>query len=99
MANRLAVCGSRSGYRPGGQFGEQGSRAALRLTATKLDARLPIVAGGLSLALARTFQTIDPQLENSTTEQWAVAAPQKMYLAGEELTPGWRRSPLNGTSV
>jgi hypothetical protein len=33
-------------------------------------ARLPIIAGGLSLALARTFKIIDPQTRHPATEQW-----------------------------
>jgi hypothetical protein len=34
------------------------------------EARLPAIAGGLSLAFARTFKTIDPQLKHPATEQW-----------------------------
>jgi hypothetical protein len=34
------------------------------------DARLPYVAGGLSLALARTFKILDPQMKNPDTQQW-----------------------------
>jgi hypothetical protein len=34
------------------------------------EARLPDVAGGLSLALARTFKIIDPELKNPATEHW-----------------------------
>jgi hypothetical protein len=34
------------------------------------EARLPAIAGGLSLALARTFKTIDPQTKHPATEQW-----------------------------
>jgi hypothetical protein len=34
------------------------------------EARLPEVAGGLSLALARAFRTIDPALKNPASEHW-----------------------------
>ena len=34
------------------------------------EARLPEVAGGLSLALARTFKIIDPDLKNPQSEHW-----------------------------
>lgn len=33
-------------------------------------AKLPFVAGGLSLALARTFKVLDPGLKNPQTEHW-----------------------------
>jgi hypothetical protein len=35
----------------------------------EVDARLPIIAGGLGLAVARTFKIIDPQLAHPATEQ------------------------------
>jgi hypothetical protein len=34
------------------------------------ESRLPEIAGGLSLALARTFPVIDPNVKNPQTEQW-----------------------------
>ena len=34
------------------------------------EARLPEVAGGLRLALARTFKIIDPDLKNPQSEHW-----------------------------
>ena len=34
------------------------------------EARLPEIAGGLSLALARTFKIIDPDLKNAQSEHW-----------------------------
>jgi hypothetical protein len=34
------------------------------------EARLPAIAGGLSVALARTFKIIDPGLKNFQTEHW-----------------------------
>ncbi len=34
------------------------------------EARLPAIAGGLSVALARTFKLIDPQTKHPATEQW-----------------------------
>jgi|ERR1700686_351126 len=36
----------------------------------EVDARLPIIAGGLSLAVARTFKIIDPQTKHPATEGW-----------------------------
>jgi hypothetical protein len=35
-----------------------------------LDAWLPDLAGGLSVALARTFRIIDPDLKNPSTRDW-----------------------------
>lgn len=34
------------------------------------EARLPDIVGGLSVALARTFKIIDPDLKNPQTMQW-----------------------------
>jgi hypothetical protein len=34
------------------------------------EARLPAIAGGLSLAFARTFKIIDPQIKHLAMEQW-----------------------------
>jgi len=34
------------------------------------EARLPEIAGGTSVALARTFKIIDPKLKNPQTEHW-----------------------------
>ena len=34
------------------------------------EARLPAIAGGLSVALARTFKVIDSHLKNPATEHW-----------------------------
>jgi len=34
------------------------------------ETRLPAIAGGLSVALARTFKIIDPNLKNPQTEHW-----------------------------
>lgn len=34
------------------------------------EAKLPAVAGGLSLALARTFKIIDPQVKHPATQMW-----------------------------
>jgi hypothetical protein len=36
----------------------------------ELEARLPIIAGGVSLALARTFKILDPELKNPPTQIW-----------------------------
>jgi hypothetical protein len=35
-----------------------------------VEDRLPEVVGGLSVALARTFKIIDPNLKNPQTEHW-----------------------------
>jgi hypothetical protein len=34
------------------------------------EAQLPLLVGGLSVALARAFKIIDPKLKNPQTEQW-----------------------------
>ena len=34
------------------------------------ETKLPELAGGLSVALARTFKIIEPDLKNPRTEQW-----------------------------
>ena len=34
------------------------------------EARLPEIAGGLSLALARAFRIVEPRLKNPQTEHW-----------------------------
>jgi hypothetical protein len=34
------------------------------------EAQLPDIAGGLSVALARTFRIVDPELKNPQTEHW-----------------------------
>jgi len=39
-------------------------------SSVETEARLPEVAGGLSVALARTFKIIDPNLKNPQSEQW-----------------------------
>jgi|SRR5580700_1394604 hypothetical protein len=36
----------------------------------EIDARLPAVAGGLSLALARTFKIIDSKAKHPATQEW-----------------------------
>jgi hypothetical protein len=35
-----------------------------------LEAWLPDLAGALSVALARTFRIIDPEVKNPATEHW-----------------------------
>jgi Domain of unknown function (DUF1931) len=39
----------------------------------EVEARLPAIAGGLSLALARTFTVIDPQSKHPATKDWGRA--------------------------
>ena len=34
------------------------------------EARLPSIAGGLSVALARAFKIVDPSLQNPSSEHW-----------------------------
>ncbi|MFZ0680151.1 DUF1931 family protein [Candidatus Binatus sp.] len=34
------------------------------------DARLPTIAGGVSVALARSFKIIDPEIKHPATEDW-----------------------------
>jgi uncharacterized protein DUF1931 len=31
---------------------------------------LPVIAGGLSLAIAHAFKIIDPQIKHPATEEW-----------------------------
>jgi hypothetical protein len=38
--------------------------------AVETEARLPEIAGGLSVALGRTFRILDPKVKNPQTEQW-----------------------------
>jgi hypothetical protein len=38
--------------------------------AADTDARLPEVAGGLSVALGRAFRILDPKVKNPQSEQW-----------------------------
>jgi Domain of unknown function (DUF1931) len=38
--------------------------------AVDTEARLPAIVGGLSVALARTFKIIDPDLKNPQSRQW-----------------------------
>jgi Domain of unknown function (DUF1931) len=35
-----------------------------------VEARLPLIAGGLSLAIASTFAIIDPQTQRLATKEW-----------------------------
>jgi Domain of unknown function (DUF1931) len=37
------------------------------------EARLPAIAGGLSIALARTFTIIDPEIKHPATKEWEPA--------------------------
>jgi hypothetical protein len=41
--------------------------------ADETEARLPSIAGGLSVALARTFKIIDPNMKHAGTAQWEQA--------------------------
>jgi hypothetical protein len=36
----------------------------------EIEVRLPEIAGGISVALARTFKIIDPELKNPQSEHW-----------------------------
>jgi hypothetical protein len=38
----------------------------------EIRSRLPLVYGGLSVALARSFRTIDPELKNPQTRHWEI---------------------------
>ena len=47
------------------------TRPPLDLTlAEETEARLPLIAGGLSVALARSFKIIDTKLVNPSSEHW-----------------------------
>jgi Domain of unknown function (DUF1931) len=37
---------------------------------SETETRLPEIAGGISVALARSFKIIDPELKNPQTEHW-----------------------------
>jgi hypothetical protein len=41
-----------------------------RSLSRETEERLPQIVGGLSVALARTFKIIDPDVKNPRTEQW-----------------------------
>ncbi|MGH3660470.1 MAG: DUF1931 family protein [Micromonosporaceae bacterium] len=41
-----------------------------RTMTEETEARLPLIIGGLSVALAQTFKTIDPKVKNPQTEDW-----------------------------
>jgi hypothetical protein len=41
-----------------------------RPLSVETDERLPSIVGGISVALARTFKIIDPELKNPATEHW-----------------------------
>jgi hypothetical protein len=41
-----------------------------RAPSAETEARLPLVVGGLSVALARTFKLIDPEMKNPQTRHW-----------------------------
>jgi hypothetical protein len=41
-----------------------------RALGEETEARLPAVVGGLSVALARTFRVIDPDVKNPQSQQW-----------------------------
>jgi hypothetical protein len=34
------------------------------------EARLPLIAGGVAVALAQSFTIVDPKVENPSTAQW-----------------------------
>jgi hypothetical protein len=35
-----------------------------------IEARFPVIVGGLSLALARAFKLLDPKVKNPRSEHW-----------------------------
>ena len=43
------------------------------LVSDDVNSRLPSIVGGLSLALARTFKIIEPELRHPATQHWATA--------------------------
>jgi uncharacterized protein DUF1931 len=52
-------------------LGELAVRPQLDLgVSDEIEAALPEIAGGLSLALGRTFRILDPNMRNPQTEQW-----------------------------
>jgi hypothetical protein len=50
------------------------ARPQLDLTVSEeTEQRLPLIAGGLSVALAQVFTIIEPKLKNPSTEHWEMA--------------------------
>lgn len=50
------------------------NRPALDLAySDETEKRLPLIAGGLSVALARAFKIVDPKLKNPSSEYWEQA--------------------------
>jgi hypothetical protein len=39
----------------------------------EVEAYLPVIAGGISLAVARTFKIIDPKTKHPATPEWECA--------------------------
>ena len=54
------------------------------------EARLPEIAGGISVALARTFKILDPELKNPQSEHWERSQRIFDLLAVESRTPASR---------
>ena len=52
------------------QVGQQVGRVLVDTVGARPLQLLPAVVGGLSVALARTFTIIDPELKNPRTWQW-----------------------------
>ena len=51
--------------------GDMAARPPLDLAySEETEARLPAIAGGISVALAQTFKVIDPDLRNPQTQHW-----------------------------
>jgi hypothetical protein len=51
-----------------------------RALSEETEARLPAVVGALSIALARTFRVIDPDVRNPRTEHW-----ERVFQVFDEL--------------
>ena len=45
-------------------------RPALFALSDETEARLPEIVGGITVALARTFKVIEPDLKNPETQHW-----------------------------
>jgi hypothetical protein len=64
------------------------------------EAELPRIVGGLSVALARSFNTVDPKLKHPATRDWKRAFQLfDLLLSGSKQAPPaagdshcWRRS-------
>jgi hypothetical protein len=63
---------------------------------SETETRLPEIAGGISVALARSFKIIDPELKNPQTEHWERSQIPKACGAPLASRQARRRRPRPG---